>query len=87
MQKRKLKGFQRTVSVRDKNLGHLTQKSMTLSSSLPFWGHPAKDIQAGSARLGSSWPFSLLTEGMVSKIVIERDDLELKAEALVRAVG
>ncbi|KAI4559251.1 hypothetical protein MJG53_017777 [Ovis ammon polii x Ovis aries] len=26
-------------------------------------------------------------EGMVSKIVIERDDLELKAEALVRAVG
>lgn len=43
MQKRKLKGFQKTVSVRDKNLGHLTQKSMTLSSSLPFWDHPAKD--------------------------------------------
>lgn len=43
MQKGKPKGFQRTVSVRDKNLGHLTQKSMTLSSSLPCWGHPAKD--------------------------------------------
>lgn len=47
----------------------------------------AQVLPAGSARLGSSWPFSLLTEGMVSKIVIERDDLELKAEALVRAVG
>ena len=43
MQKGKPKGFQRTVGVRDKNLGHLIQKSMTLSSSLPCWGHPAKD--------------------------------------------
>lgn len=43
--------------------------------------------RTGSAWLGSSWPFPLLTESMFSKIVIERDDLKLKAEALIRAVG
>lgn len=32
--------FQRIVSVRDKNLGHLTQKSRTLSSRPPCWVLP-----------------------------------------------
>lgn len=47
----------------------------------------ARVLPAGPARLGSAWPFSLLTESMVFKVVIKRDDLELKAEPLIRAVG
>lgn len=47
----------------------------------------AQVLPAGPARLGSTWPFSLLTESMVFKVVIKRDDLELKAEPLIRAVG
>lgn len=61
-----------------------------LALSEDAWGlltGSARVLPAGPARLGSAWPFSLLTESMVFKVVIERDNLELKAEPLIRAVG